>query len=278
MATIKRAKPQKCWHHSDWKRKESSRFTCPDCVPADHDDSLFCTPYKCPDRIPQPKFPSPNSSLQPEELEELQECIQEANQLLLALGLERDEENLRAFQAYLRGLRMSYVSVTVSCEEEETTPLKGAIVDAGVNFLILQTNVGNLLLIPFERIVWINQLENDENFMKDQELLDISLCLRRCITLHFSEVVSKSPFLLNLFYGIELWLFLESYVGCLVYVKQMDEQKEVEGILISTDKRKIEISMDGKKQGINFDKIQTIEIEQEALTNKLFECHFIRPH
>jgi hypothetical protein len=217
--------------------------------------------------------------LPPEELEELEECIEKANQLLLALALESDEENLRAFQEYLRGLRMNCVSVTVSCEDEETTPpLKGAIVDAGINFLILQTNVGNLLLIPFERIVWINQLENDENHIEDQELIDISLCLRRCITLHFSEVVSKSPFLLNLFYGIELWLFLESYVGCLVYVKKIDEEKEIEGTLLSTDKRKIEISMDGKKEGINFDDILTIEIEQEALTDRLFECHVIRPH
>ncbi|MFD1735423.1 hypothetical protein ACFSCX_02500 [Bacillus salitolerans] len=276
MAKIRRSKLQISRHHVEWKEKRDNSILCPDCVPQDEDESLFCSPFTCPERIPQPEFPSPNSSLPPEELEELNECIEKANRLLLALGLERDEENLRAFQDSLRGLRKQCISVTVACQEEKQ-PLKrtGTIVDAGVNFLILQTDVGNLLLIPFENIVQIKHLDNQIPMIEDQELLDINQCLRRAITLHFSEIVPKSPFLLNLFFGIELSLFLESYIGCLLYVKEKDEENEIEGTLLLTDKGKLELSVEGEKRGIDFDEVCTIEIEQEALTTRLFDCHII---
>jgi hypothetical protein len=104
------------------------------CVPlGEHDD--FCIPEECcPERIPTPLYPSPNSCLPHEELEELEARIEETNRLLLDLGLSErgngfdddfeelnEEARMRAFD----GLVGQIVKVKIDCaagveaEEEE---------------------------------------------------------------------------------------------------------------------------------------------------------------
>jgi hypothetical protein len=98
------------------------------CVPlGEHDD--FCIPRECcPERIPTPQYPSPNSCLPHEELEELEARIEEANRLLLDLGLSdrgngfdeqfeelNEEARMRAFD----GLVGQIVKVKIDCEVEE---------------------------------------------------------------------------------------------------------------------------------------------------------------
>lgn len=257
MITIRHAKEK--GHNS----KEDLRFRCPECEADRKEQQPFCSPCHCPEQIPQPRFSSPNSSFPPEDLEELTRCIEEANELLLSLALERDlEEQFRFLQASLRQLRNVCVCVLVDCGEK-TEEIIGLLNDAGKNFLILETEVGNTLLIPFERLLSMKQSEERHSNLKEQELLEINPCLRRNLTFDFGATVSKSPLLLNLFFGIELSQFLDSFLGYHVYVRT--EKNETEGRLLETNDRRIDVKVDGEKQGKDFDEICMIEIEQEAL-------------
>lgn len=259
--------------------EDGDEFRCPECVSGEHDSDFFCSFVKCPEQIPQPRFPSANSSLSPEELEEVTECIKQANDILLTLGLERDPENpnLRSLQQVFRSLRNHYFVVTIHCGEElEEQTLKGHLVDSGLDFIIIQSSVGNMVLIPFERIKLLERLlREDIPPPPDQELLKIDPCLRRALTFHFGQVVSKSPFLLNLFFGLELKLFLESYVGSFIYLKSERDKKEQDGKLTKVKKRGIVLEVDGEKQGLEFDELCYIEIEKFLLAREylLFNEH-----
>lgn len=250
-------------------------FRCPECISGEHDGDFFCSELGCPEQIPQPKFPSANSSFPPEELAEITECIEEANEILLTLGVERDSENLRAMQESLRKLRNHRFLVTINCgEDQETQTIKGHLADAGLDFIIIQTDVGNIVMIPFERIVQMKRLlkEKVQN-RREQELLNIDACLRRALTFNFGKVVPKSPFLLNLFFGLKLKLFLESYVDSFIYVKSENHKMEKDGKLINVNKRRIVMEIDHEKQGIDFDELCYIEIERGLLAREYLICN-----
>jgi hypothetical protein len=253
--------------------EEGNEFRCPECVSGEHDSDFFCSFLKCPEQIPQPRFPSANSSLSPEELAEVKECIAQANKILLTLGLERDPENLRGLQHVFRSLRNHYFAVTINCgEEQKEETLKGDLVDSGLDFIILQSDVGNIVMVPFERITLLVRLLKEEvPPLPDQELLKIDPCLRRALTFHFGQVVSKSPFLLNLFFGLELKLFLECYVGSFVYVKSERDKKELDGKLTDVKKSRIVVEVDHERQGIEFDELCYIEIEKFLLAREFIE-------
>jgi hypothetical protein len=242
------------------KKTLKSTFCCPEFVPANVDDDLFCSPFKCPERIPQPKFPSPNSSFSKKNLKELTECIEEANQLLLTLALERNQENLRFLQQSLRNLKGEPVIIKIECNEKVET-VKGTVLDAGLDFIILDKKV-TISLIPFERIIAMKHKNDMVRLKREQELLNIDTCLRRAITFQFGEIVAKSPFLINLFFGLPLNLFLESFVNCFVYVKTDTEEVEIDGTLLEVKKNSIEVKVDEEKRGIDFDEICFIEIDE----------------
>jgi hypothetical protein len=255
--------------------EDDNEFRCPECASGEHDGDFFCSFVKCPEPIPQPRFPSANSSLSPGELEEVVECIEQANDILLTLGLERDPENpnLRGLQQVFRKLRNHFFAVTIHCgEEHEEQTLKGHLIDSGLDFIIIQTDVGNIVMIPFERIaLLVRLLEEEVPPLPDKELLTIDPCLRRALTFHFGKVVSKSPFLVNLFFGLELKLFLESYVGSFIYVRSERDEKERDGKLTDVKKRRIVLEVDQERQGIEFDEICYVEIEKFLLARELIE-------
>lgn len=72
----------------------------------------------CPELIATPKFPSPNSPLPQEELDELQECIEIANQLLRSLGNRPNPNNLRQLQLHFLDLRKFLVRIKVNGLED----------------------------------------------------------------------------------------------------------------------------------------------------------------
>jgi len=249
---------------------DDNEFRCPECVPGQHDGDFFCSNLKCPDSIIQPKFPSPNSSFPPKELAVIVQCIEEANEILLTLGVERDSVNLRAKQESFRNLRNHHLSVSIDCgDETETQIINGHLVDSGLDFIIIQSSVGNIVMIPFERVKKIERLSNEQvETPPNQELLKIDACLRRALTFNFGQIVPKSPFLLNLFFGLELNLFLESYVGTLIYTKSDNDKMEREGILESITKRGIIMKIDDSIKGIDFDQLCYIEIERILLARE----------
>lgn len=222
-------------------------FCCPGRISANVPNDRFGSPCDCPKTIPTARFNSPNSPLPPDELNRLQKCIEEINDMLRTIGNpnepeEGDPPNQRQLQLHFRALRGSLVKVMVDCQNEELEIL-GLLQEAGIDFIQVNT-LEQKKLIPFERICSLKH-ENSkaENFEHEQELLNIDTCLRREITFNFGEIVSRSPELINMFFGIPLRLFLLSLVGCELEIKTDDEDELVSGILCSVNENQFRLQL-----------------------------------
>ncbi|MFD1174009.1 hypothetical protein [Oceanobacillus picturae] len=274
--TAKDMKDHKVWDDIECLESEffhgKKAFNCPEVVPAGVEDD-FCLPKDCPERLPQKKYPSANTAFPPKEFEEIRECIERANELLLALavggdddeaGEEADETNARALQQSLRSLRELFVTVHFSCKAKKEK-ISGCFIDAGLDFIIIENaETGNISIIPTTRILSIQYDKKVEATAQqlEQELLTINPCLRRNLTFHFGETVTKSPFLINLFFGLNLSMFLESYVGYYCYVKTDIDKYELDGTLEMVKENFMSISKYGEKFGIDFDVVCVIELEE----------------
>uniref|UniRef100_A0A1S2LZZ6 Uncharacterized protein n=1 Tax=Anaerobacillus isosaccharinicus TaxID=1532552 RepID=A0A1S2LZZ6_9BACI len=248
---------EKTLHQPTLSRKT---FFCPEFVPTGVDDD-FCLPCGCPEQLPQPKFPSPTSALSPQELEEVEECIMAANDLLLSLVTD-DEINERALQLNLRRLRKQFVTVLVDCGNKKEE-VSGIFLDAGKDFIILvNSETKNVTVITTNRILFFSSANRKTEAHHEQELISIDPCLRRQLTFNFGETVTKSPFLLNLFFGLDLSMFLESYVGYYCYVRTDREKQELDGTLIKIRTNSIELTKYDEKQAVDFDEICIMELEK----------------
>ncbi|AVQ98373.1 hypothetical protein OBCHQ24_04895 [Oceanobacillus iheyensis] len=265
--------------HKDWDDiecleseffHEKKAFNCPEVVPAGVEED-FCLPKDCTERLPQKKFPSANTSFPPKEFKEIRECIERANELLLALALggdndeageEADETNARALQQSLRSLRELFVTVHFSCKGKKGK-ISGCFIDAGLDFIIIENaDTENISIIPTTRVLSIQYDKKEDATVHEQELLTINPCLRRNLTFHFGETVMKSPFLINLFFGLNLSMFLESYVGYYCYVKTDINKYELDGTLEMVKENFISINKYGEKFGIDYDVVCVIELEE----------------
>ncbi|WP_156495817.1 hypothetical protein [Cytobacillus gottheilii] len=251
-------------------------FRCPEFVPAGVEDNDFCVPKDCcPETLPQPKFSSPFSSFSPGVLEELEDCIRRANELLLALAVSEDEKgvdaegdleagepNARALQQSLRSLRDQFVTVHYVCSGKKQE-VCGYFLDAGIDFIIIEkADTCNIAFIPTRKILSIHDLDRGENITEEQELICINPCLRRDLTFHFGELVTKSPYLLNLFFGIKLKMLLESYIGYYCYIQTETDNHEIDGTLEKIDDRDMLIQKYDEKHWIDFEDICLIELEK----------------
>lgn len=145
-------------------------FCCPGRIPASVPNDLFCTPFDCPKRIPTPRFNSPNSSFSPDELEQLQACFEEINDVLRSIGNPRDPENQRQLQLHFRALRGGLVRVIVDCDDEPIE-LLGTLEEAGRNFIQLN-KIGEKTFILFERICSLQHADGTGEVVEhEQELL-----------------------------------------------------------------------------------------------------------
>ncbi|WP_042224243.1 hypothetical protein [Oceanobacillus manasiensis] len=274
--TAKNLNDHKVWDDIECLESEfiqgKRAFNCPEVVPANAEDD-FCLPKDCPERLPQKKFPSANTAFPPKEFEEIRECIERANELLLALavggdddeaGEEADEPNERALQQSLRTLRKLFVTVHFNCKGKKEE-ISGCFIDAGLDFIIIENaNTGNISIIPTTRVLSIQYDKKEEATTQqlEQELLTINPCLRRKLTFHFGETVTRSPFLVNLFFGLNLSMFLESYVGYYCYVKTDIDKYELDGTLEMVKENFMSISKYGEKYGIDYDVVCVIELEE----------------
>ena len=143
---------------------------CPNC----HSTECPCVNYAefpcdCPKQIPTRRFTSPNSPLPPDELDELQRCIEAANDLLRSLGNESDPNNKRQLQLHLLNLRGVCVKVKLkggesrsedkesdAGEGEAVIEKTGTLVTAGRNFIQLNI-LGNDVFILYERLISLSR-------------------------------------------------------------------------------------------------------------------------
>ncbi|WP_303984182.1 hypothetical protein [Niallia circulans] len=254
-----------CYHNMDVSPKGG--FCCPGRIPESVPNDRFASPNICPPTIPTPRYNSPNSSLPLRELNALQACIEEINDTLRTIGNRRDlesheqQQRQRQLQQHFRSLRYTLVKVIVACDEGEMEIL-GILEDAGSNFIKLNT-LSDKKLILFNRICLLKHDNSDaDTFEHQQELLNIDMRLRREITLHFGEIVGRSPELINIFFGIPLYLFLLPIIGCKIRVKTDGEN--ISGILCEVDENQFRIEWKGKPE-------QTEEEEQKQ-ENPIDQC------
>lgn len=191
---------------------------------------LFGSPYFCQRRIRTRKFASPNSPLDQQELDDLQACIEGANDLLRSLGSRPDEENTRQLQLHFLEMRGEIVSVEIICEferldveESSNLPnsdmkikkifcLDGKVATAGRDFLQVNQN-GSSVFILYKNLLSIRRKDCMDEFELEHEFIDAEKNLRRKLAFNFGEFVAKNPNFLNLFFGIPLFYMLKQFCG-----------------------------------------------------------------
>jgi hypothetical protein len=109
--------------------------------------------------------------------------------------------------------------------------IEGKVHLVGRNFVEL-TKLGNRILIPFSRICVIVTKRRFEPAEHEPALLDIDPCFRRELTFNFGETVAANPDLIQLFFGIQLSKYVESFYGdkLTIYTEKGQKQGILKGI------------------------------------------------
>jgi ribosome maturation factor RimP len=193
-----------------------------------------------PEHLETPKFPSPNSCLPEEELRKLEAKIDAANELLLDLALS-NERPQEARRKSFEGLMGQIVSVEIDSTvlKNENTPehvrqtrqtasrevkvLQGRIHLTGQDFVLLRENKEEIV-IPFTKICGIKLQNRFAEPPNEQQLLDIDPYLRRAITFNFGETVSSSPELIQIFFKLNMKIFISLLLESKIKVIMNDEE------------------------------------------------------
>lgn len=239
---------------------------------------LFGSPFNCRKQIPTKRFPSPNSPLPKHELDELQACIEAVNDLLRSLGTKSNPNNTRQLQQHLFNFKGLVVKAHILCgnnlprmendkgskfeldlkleKKEKILKKKGKLATAGRDFIQLN-QVGSALFVLYEHLLSItrDECEVDEH---GPEFLDADSLTRRELAFNFGEFVSKNPDLVNLFFGIRLYVKLKEFLGSDVKVKT--DKCFFYGTLIKTEEGKIQIESKIGKTEVDLKEICYVEV------------------
>ena len=210
------------------------------------------------------RFTSPNSPLPQDELDELQACIEKVNDLLRSLASEHDNDNKRQLQLHflaMNGITVkAYIHCTQSSNEntvavksaETTLYKKGRLSTAGRDFIQIN-QVGSAVFILYNKLLAIARAEACEDELNENAVLHVDSETRRELAFNFGEFVSKSPKLINLFFGIPLYIKLQQFKGKDVNVKTFE--KLYYGTLIDAEDGTIIIENKGRAQMIGMDEV-----------------------
>lgn len=234
-----------------------------------HPNDLFGTPFCCQNRKRTRRFTSPNSPLDEEELNQLQACIEAANDLLRSLGSESDNENTRQLQLHFLDMSGKKVSAEIICKfknheadefsknSSKAISLKGKIANAGKDFLQINQN-GSSVFIFYKNLLAIKRDNSSEGFDEESEFIDANQNLRRTLAFNFGEFVSKNPNLVNLFFGIPLYKMLKQYLG-----KDVDiftKEKKFLGTLTKVEEGNVKIFEKDRERNIAIDEICFLKV------------------
>lgn len=217
-------------------------FECPGCLPPGTVNLLAQGEHTCPPQVPTARFTSPNSQLPPQELAELQACIHEINEFLLAVGTPRPLRNREQLRHRVRRLIGITVRVAVSCEgNPAAVEVSGGLKDVGRDFIQVDT-VGPQTFMPFDRICTITRTDTGPLPPRQGGALrHIDPVLRRNLILRFGETVACDPELINIFFGLPLHLRLTRFLGQQAFV-QTDGQS-FEGPLCAAEEEFIHVQV-----------------------------------
>ncbi|WP_089608075.1 hypothetical protein [Bacillus cereus] len=210
-----------------------------------------------------PVFPSPNSSLPQEELNQLQECIEEANNLLHIISNPRDPENTRALQLFLLTLRGLKVQAIIACDTTQEKQI-GTLTNAGKDFIELTNQKKGKILIPYLQICLLKR-DCNQNPIPQPLPFNFTPPIRQNLILHFGKTVAANPLLINTFFGISLALYLQGFIGKKITIRLQNEENLIQGVLISVQEgeedaddvlsppAKIKIKVDNKIVDVDLD-------------------------
>ncbi|MFP3917353.1 hypothetical protein U5N28_06015 [Lysinibacillus telephonicus] len=229
---------------------------------------LFGSPFLCKKQKRTRRFASPTSGLPQEELDELQECIELANDLLRSLGSERDEGNKRQLQLHFLNMKGMVVKANIlpfplaDSQELINNHKKsiykiGRIATAGRDFIQINS-VGSAIFILYDQLLSIARADNYEEEYPEDDLLDVDFYTRRELAFNFGEYVSKNPNLINLFFGLSLFLKLKQFLGKDVKVKTFE--KFYSGTLTCVEEGTITIKNKSEEKKINLNEVCYIEV------------------
>ncbi|KMM37028.1 hypothetical protein [Guptibacillus hwajinpoensis] len=218
------------------------------------------------------QFPSPNSCLPKDVLEKLEAEIKEANELLLDLALSGERTLDESFSEAFKGLIGQVVELKLNCEnecevqeeeeeegEEDTLTVTGRVFLAGTNFCSLKSDEKERL-VPYESICFIYPNNRFAKPIHEPALLDIGPLFRKCLTTDFGSIVSGSPELIQLFYGLDLAVYLLRFINedLVVHIGN----KKNQGILKCVDKSSLVLCIEEENQLISFGDLCFIELKK----------------
>ncbi|MGM8212700.1 hypothetical protein ACLIBH_07885 [Virgibacillus sp. W0430] len=209
-------------------------------------DEFYIPTLDCPQRLDGKKFPSANSCLPAEELEQLKERQRKANDLLLRLAdINNEETENQGLRDAFENILDHHVTISLKMNEAPTKKgnkslggLKGKVVLAGRDFVILQSN-NKEVAIPYTNVTKITLSHLRTDMSEGRELDCIDPILRRCLTFRFGKVVSGSLKLIQIFHGITLNILLLNLIDHTIKIVLEDES--VVGEVFCVDKNSIEI-------------------------------------
>jgi hypothetical protein len=271
---------------------KTSGFRCPPVALPDAPDEFCILEECCPDRLKTFKFPSPNSCLPEEVLEALELRIEAANEFLLDLALSNKREKNEVFRSAFEKLLGREVKVFLECpiieqaavkcgadkgnEEEKAAEVKveeenkieqieenvvtGFVHLAGRDFSILK-NDDTFILIPHQQICKIELQNRFIIPLEPPSLNNIDPCLRRCLTFRFGEVVASSPTLIQIFFGLDLRVFLLLFID--KEIKLIVENGTIEGKVFDVDGETLIICENDNNKPIPLEDICVIVIKED---------------
>ncbi|WP_232695917.1 hypothetical protein [Brevibacillus daliensis] len=227
--------------------------------------------FPCPPVIRTPLYPSPNSNLSQRKLDQQQKCIEAANNLLQALGNPQDPENTNALRLHFQSLRNMLLRITVGCAMKKEC-IGGCLQVAGSDFLQLIGEKGKLTFVQYDKICSV-ATKGDEANENEQELLHIDPCLREALVSSFGEVVSQSPFLINIFFGIPLFRQLKSFIGSEVEITSVIGDV-IRGTLVASEEGQIEVLLDCSNDfvNVNLQDICFLTLESKPVSMNTHKC------
>ncbi|TKD71050.1 hypothetical protein [Pseudalkalibacillus hwajinpoensis] len=216
------------------------------------------------------EIPSPNSCLPEEVLKGLELKIKEANALLLDLALSGERTVDESFRDAFKGLIGQIVEIELNCPnfsqleegngEKEQLTVMGRVFLAGTNFSSLRSDKKELI-VPYQSICLIHPDNRFAEPIHRPALLDIDSDLRRCLTTDFSSIVSGSPELIQLFYGLDLTVYLLQSLTKELTIQLKNEV--VTGKLTSVNNSSLVICIEKKERAISFADVCFIEVDCE---------------
>ncbi len=143
--------------------------------------------------------------------------------------------------------------------EKTQRKLEGILVDAGLDFLTLRDNKNDIYVVLYENIATI-QHDNGKERPLDYFVTKTTVKEKQQIARQFGKVVSQSPQLLNLFFGLRLSLYLDSFHACLIRAIEKNDAYPIKGNIVHVTEKAVDLKLENNSiRRIDYDDLAFIQ-------------------